>query len=60
VSKDRCVKYIGRWGFWLVHDREGKGYVDEDEVVYVDDRGIHIDTCHIEGEDDEEGEDYDA
>jgi predicted phosphatase len=44
----------------LVKDRDGKGYVTEDEVVYIDDRGLHIDTCHIEGEDDEEGEDYDA
>ena len=56
MSKDRCVKYIGRWGYWLVHDREGKGYVDEADVVKVDDRGIHIDVC----EGDEEGEDYDA
>jgi len=52
VSKDRCAKYIGRWGYWLVKDRDGKGYVTEDEVVHIDDRGIHIDVC----EDDEEGE----
>jgi len=57
MNEDRCVLYIGRWGVWLVHDREGKGYVDEDEVVKVDDRGLYIDTCPIEGEDDyEEGE----
>jgi hypothetical protein len=29
----------------LVHDRKGKGYVDEADVVKVDDRGIHIDVC---------------
>jgi hypothetical protein len=54
MNEDRCVKYIGRWGVWLVHDREGKGYVDEDEVVKVDDRGIHIDLCETDEEDDEE------
>ena len=37
----------------MVKDREGKGYVDEDEVVKVDDRGLHIDTCET---DEEEGE----
>ena len=44
---------MGRWGYWLVHDREGKGYVDEADVVKVDDRGIHIDVCE---DDEEEGE----
>jgi hypothetical protein len=54
MNEDRCVWYVGRWGFWLVHDREGKGYVEENEVIKVDDKGLHIDTCPIEGEDDEE------
>jgi len=54
MNEDRCVRYIGRWGYWLVHDREGKGYVDEDEVVKVDDRGTFIDACETEEEEGEE------
>jgi hypothetical protein len=53
-KEERCMWYIGRWGFWLVHDREGKGYVTEDEVVKVDDSGWDIDACW-EDEEVEEG-----
>jgi hypothetical protein len=53
MNEDRCVKYVGRWGYWLVKDREGKGYVNEADVVHIDDRGVRIDACET---DEEEGE----
>jgi len=53
MNEDRCVRYVGRWGFWLVKDHEGKGYVNEADVVHIDDRGVRIDACET---DEEEGE----
>jgi hypothetical protein len=53
-KEERCVWYIGRWGFWLVHDRDGKGYVTEDEVVHIDEYGWDIDACWEDEEVEEE------
>jgi hypothetical protein len=53
-EKDRCVWYVGRWGRWFVHDREGKGYVSEDEVVRIDKYGWNIDACWEDEEVEEE------
>ena len=53
-GKGGCVWYVGRWGFWLVHGREGKGYVTEDEVVRIDSNGWDIDACWEDEEVEEE------